>query len=50
MRHHRVETIQRGRRVPGETGDTEIVLPDWLGPLSEPDEADAAPLRARQAG
>lgn len=51
VRHHRVETIQRGRRVAVETGDTRIVLPDWLGPLSEPDaEAGAAPLRARQAG
>ncbi|GAA1605621.1 hypothetical protein ACFQY4_42600 [Catellatospora bangladeshensis] len=49
VRHHRVETIQRGRRVAAEPGDTEIILPDWLGPLSEPD-TDAAPLRARQAG
>ncbi|BCJ72349.1 hypothetical protein CS0771_18930 [Catellatospora sp. IY07-71] len=48
---HRVETIQRGRRVAAEPADTEIILPDWLGPLSEPDaDADAAPLRARQAG
>jgi hypothetical protein len=48
-RHHRVETIQRVRRVADDSGDTEIVLPDWLGPVSEPD-ADPAPLRARQAG
>ncbi|MEV4415317.1 hypothetical protein [Catellatospora sp. NPDC049609] len=48
-RHHRVETIQRVRRVADDSGDTEIVLPDWLGPVSEPD-AGSAPLRARQAG
>ncbi|MEU8078392.1 hypothetical protein AB0B31_23480 [Catellatospora citrea] len=48
VRHHRVETIQRGRRVSTEPGDTEIVLPEWLGPMSVPD--DATPVRARHAG
>lgn len=49
VRHHRVETIQRGRRVSAEPGDFEIVLPEWLGPMSVP-ENDAAPVRARHAG
>ncbi|MEV0460501.1 hypothetical protein AB0H89_35590, partial [Catellatospora methionotrophica] len=49
-RHHRVETIQRGRRVSAETaGGTEIVLPEWLGPMSMTD-ADPVPARARHAG
>lgn len=49
VRHHRVESIQRGRRVSAEPGDTEIVLPEWLGPMSVPGD-DAAPVRARHAG
>ncbi|MEU8000045.1 hypothetical protein AB0B66_02550 [Catellatospora sp. NPDC049111] len=49
LRHHRVESIQRGRRVAAEPGDTEIVLPEWLGPMSVPGD-DAAPVRARHAG
>jgi hypothetical protein len=49
LRHHRVESIQRGRRVSAEPGDTEIVLPEWLGPMSVPGD-DAAPVRARHAG
>ncbi|WP_166381730.1 hypothetical protein [Catellatospora methionotrophica] len=49
-RHHRVETIQRGRRVSAATaGGTEIVLPEWLGPMSMTD-ADPVPARARHAG
>ncbi|WP_155374337.1 hypothetical protein [Catellatospora vulcania] len=50
VRHHRVESIQRGRLVSTEPGETEIVLPEWLGPMSVPD-SDAAPVRAaRHAG
>jgi hypothetical protein len=49
VRHHRVETIQRGHRISGEARTAEIVLPEWLGPVSAP-ETDAAPVRARHAG
>lgn len=35
-RRHRVEAISRGRRVPPEPGREEIVLPEWLGPVSGP--------------
>ena len=34
VRRHRVETINRGRRVPSEPGREEIFLPDWLGPVT----------------
>jgi hypothetical protein len=33
-RRHRVEAISRARRVPSEPGREEIVLPEWLGPVS----------------
>jgi hypothetical protein len=49
VRHHRVETIPRGHRLAREAGEAEIVLPDWLGPVSAP-AADQAPARARHAG
>jgi hypothetical protein len=35
-RRHRVEVINRTRRVPSEPGREEIELPDWLGPISGP--------------
>ncbi len=34
VRRHRVETITRARRVPPEPGREEILLPDWLGPVT----------------
>ncbi|GHJ50283.1 hypothetical protein Cs7R123_76250 [Catellatospora sp. TT07R-123] len=47
VRRHRMESIQRGRLVATETGQTDIVLPEWLGPFTD---ADVAPVRARHAG
>jgi hypothetical protein len=35
-RRHRVEAISRARRVPPEPGREEIMLPEWLGPVSGP--------------
>lgn len=34
VRRHRVETITRTRRVPPEPGREEILLPEWLGPVT----------------
>jgi hypothetical protein len=33
-KRHRVEVISRARRVPPEPGREEILLPEWLGPIS----------------
>jgi hypothetical protein len=33
-KRHRVEVISRTRRVPPEPGREEILLPEWLGPIS----------------
>ncbi len=35
-KRHRVEVISRARRVPSEPGREEILLPEWLGPVSGP--------------
>ncbi len=35
-KRHRVEAITRTRRVPPEPGREEILLPEWLGPVSGP--------------
>jgi hypothetical protein len=35
-KRHRVEVISRARRVPPEPGREEILLPEWLGPVSGP--------------
>lgn len=34
-KRHRVEPIVRTRRVPPEPGREEILLPEWLGPVSD---------------
>ncbi|MDI1459916.1 hypothetical protein QEZ54_02945 [Catellatospora sp. KI3] len=46
-RHHRMEALQRPRRIATDAGQTDIVLPDWLGPFTD---GDTAPVRARHAG
>ena len=35
-KRHRVEVISRTRRVPSEPGREEILLPEWLGPVTGP--------------
>jgi hypothetical protein len=35
-KRHRIEVISRTRRVPSEPGREEILLPEWLGPVSGP--------------
>ncbi|MBV1849102.1 hypothetical protein [Catellatospora tritici] len=47
VRRHRMEALQRPRRVATDADQTDIVLPEWLGPFSD---GDAAPVRARHAG